>query len=97
MKPESYQLFAQLLEGFVNEASTSMNLIANQPGGKEVVQKLNNEMNKSISDSKFVEKVLTPISVEAIGGSPEEFGAFMKTDREVTSRLAKLAKITANQ
>ena len=63
---------------------------------KEIVQKLNSEMNKSISDSKFVDKVLTPISVEAIGGSPEEFGAFMKTDREVTSRLAKLAKITAN-
>ena len=63
---------------------------------KEIVQKLNSEMNKSISDSKIVDTVLTPISVEAIGGSPEEFGAFMKTDREVTSRLAKLAKITAN-
>ena len=63
---------------------------------KEVIQKLNFEMNKSISDPKFVEKVLTPISVEAIGGTPEEFGAFMKTDREVTSKLAKVAKITAN-
>jgi hypothetical protein len=40
MQIESYQLFAQLLEGYVNEASTSMNLIANNPGGKEVVQSL---------------------------------------------------------
>jgi hypothetical protein len=40
MRPESYQLFAQLLESHLDEASTSMNLIASQPGGKEVVQKL---------------------------------------------------------
>jgi tripartite-type tricarboxylate transporter receptor subunit TctC len=64
---------------------------------RDIIQKLNYEMNKSISDSKFVDKVLTPISVEAIGGSPEDFGTFMKTDREVTSKLAKLAKISVNQ
>ena len=44
MRTESYQLFAQLLEGFVNEASTSMNLISNSPGGKEVVQKLHKDL-----------------------------------------------------
>ena len=44
MRPESYQLFAQLLEGFVNEDSTSMNIIAGNPGGKEVVQKLHKDM-----------------------------------------------------
>jgi tripartite-type tricarboxylate transporter receptor subunit TctC len=64
---------------------------------KEIIQKLNSEMNKSITDPKFVERVLSPISVEAIGGTPEEFGTFMKTDREVTAKLAKIAKITANQ
>jgi hypothetical protein len=44
MRTESYQIFAQLLEGYVNEASTSMSLIASQPGGKEVVQKLHKDM-----------------------------------------------------
>jgi len=63
---------------------------------KEIIQKLNIEMNKSISDPKFVEKVLTPISVEAVGGTPEEFGSFMKVDREGASKLAKIAKINAN-
>jgi tripartite-type tricarboxylate transporter receptor subunit TctC len=63
---------------------------------KEIIQKLNIEMNKSISDPKFVEKVLTPISVEAVGGTPEEFGSFMKLDREVATKLAKIAKINAN-
>jgi hypothetical protein len=53
-------------------------------------------MNKSISDQKFVERVLTPISVEPVGGTSEEFSAFMKTDREVASRLAKIAKLSSN-
>lgn len=44
MKLESYQLFAQLLEGHINEASTAMSLIAATPGGKEVVQKLHKDM-----------------------------------------------------
>ena len=44
MRPESYQLFAQLLESHLDEASTSMNLIASQPGGKEVIQKLHTSM-----------------------------------------------------
>jgi hypothetical protein len=45
MRIESYQIFAQLLEGYVNEASTTMSLIANNPGGKEVVQKLHKDMS----------------------------------------------------
>jgi hypothetical protein len=45
MRIESCQLFAQLLEGYVNEASTSMSLIAGQPGGKEVVQALHKDMS----------------------------------------------------
>ena len=44
MNPKSYQIFAQLLEGHVVEASTSMSLIAGQPGGKEVVQALHKDL-----------------------------------------------------
>ena len=44
MRIESYQLFSQLLEGYVNEDSTSMNLIAGSPGGKEVVLRLHKDM-----------------------------------------------------
>jgi hypothetical protein len=43
MRTESYQIFAQLLESYVNEASTSMSLISNHPGGKEVIQKLHKD------------------------------------------------------
>jgi len=47
MRPESYQLFAQLLESHIDEASTTMNLITGNPGGKEVVQKLHTSMGLS--------------------------------------------------
>ncbi len=44
MNIQACKTFAELCEGFVNEASTAMNLIANTPGGKEVVQKLHKDM-----------------------------------------------------
>ena len=44
MQIASYKIFAQLLEGYVNEDSTSMNLIAGSPGGKEVVLHLHKDM-----------------------------------------------------
>ena len=44
MNLQACKTFAELCEGFVNEASTAMNLIANNPGGKEVVQKLHKDM-----------------------------------------------------
>jgi hypothetical protein len=44
MKPESYQLFAQLLEGHLLEASSAMNMLATKPGGPEVVKHLHKTM-----------------------------------------------------
>jgi len=44
MRTESCKIFAELLEGYVNEDSTSMNLIAGSPGGKEVVLHLHKTM-----------------------------------------------------
>ena len=44
MQAASYKIFSQLLEGYVNEDSTSMNLIAGSPGGKEVVLALHKDM-----------------------------------------------------
>jgi hypothetical protein len=44
MQPKSYQVFAQLLEGYVDEASTSLSLISGNPGGEEVIKKLHKDM-----------------------------------------------------
>ena len=58
MRIESYQLFAQLLEGYVDEASTSLSLITGSPGGKEVIQKLHKDMKLAHDqDYRQVDKI----------------------------------------
>lgn len=59
----------------------------------DIVQKMNAEMGKLVRDPAFVAKFLTPASVEAVGGTPEEFAAFLKKDRETAARLTKLANV----
>jgi hypothetical protein len=44
MRLESHQLFAELCEAIVSEVSTSMDLIAKQPGGPEVIKKLHTDL-----------------------------------------------------
>lgn len=58
MRQKSYQLFAQLLEAYVDEASTSLNLITGSPGGKEVVVALHKDMQLAHDqDYRSVEKI----------------------------------------
>lgn len=58
MKPQSYKLFAELLEGYVDEASTSMDLISGNTGGKEVVLALHKDMQLAHNqDYRQVDKI----------------------------------------
>ncbi len=58
MRQESYKIFAQLLEGYVDEASTSLDLISDNPGGKEVIVKLHKEMRLAHDqDYRQVDKI----------------------------------------
>jgi len=58
MRTESYQLFSQLLEGYLNEASTSLDLISGNPGGKQVILNLHNSMKLAHDqDYRQVEKI----------------------------------------
>jgi hypothetical protein len=58
MRTESYQLFSQLLEGYLNEASTSLSLILDNPGGKQVVKHLHTDMGLAHDqDYRQVEKI----------------------------------------
>ncbi len=60
---------------------------------KEIVQRLNAEMGRLVADSAFVARYFTPASVEPVGGTPEEFAAFLKKDRETAARLTRLANV----
>jgi hypothetical protein len=44
MRAEAFQLFAQMCESVLDEASTSLSLIQNNPGGAEVIKKLHKDM-----------------------------------------------------
>ena len=60
---------------------------------KPIVQRLNTEIAKLLADPKFVERFLTPLGIEPVVNSPEEFAAFLKVDRETAAKVVKLAKI----
>ena len=60
---------------------------------KAIVVKLNAEIGKLIHDPQFSQRFLAPASIDAIGGSPEEFGTFLKADRAIIERVAKDANI----
>ncbi len=60
---------------------------------KAIVQRLNTEIGKLLADPKFVERFLTPLGIEPVKNTPEEFAAFLKTDRETAAKVIKLANI----
>lgn len=58
MQVNSYHIFANLLESYVDEASTSLSLISGNPGGKEVVTYLHKDMKLAHDqDYRQVEKI----------------------------------------
>jgi tripartite-type tricarboxylate transporter receptor subunit TctC len=57
---------------------------------RDLVAKLNGEINKAIADPVFHEKYQNALGLVGGGMSPEEFAAFLKRDREGFAQLAKL-------
>jgi tripartite-type tricarboxylate transporter receptor subunit TctC len=60
---------------------------------KDIILKINTEVGKLLADPKFVERVLTPVSVDPTGGTPEEFGEFMRIDRDNAAKVARMANL----
>ncbi len=60
---------------------------------REIVRRLNSEINGLLVDPGFKAKVLAGSMIEAAGGTPEEFAAFLKTDRQRFAEVARLASI----
>lgn len=58
MRIESYQIFSQLLESYVNEASTSLSLIMDNPGGDAVIKHLHKNLSLAHDQNyKQIEKI----------------------------------------
>jgi tripartite-type tricarboxylate transporter receptor subunit TctC len=58
---------------------------------RNVIQRLNAEVGRLVADSSFADKFMKPASVDAGGGSPEQFEAFLKADRATSELLVRLA------
>ena len=61
---------------------------------RDIVLRLNREVNTVLADPAFVERHLTSVSAEPVGGTPEEFAAYLDTERKTLAVLMKLANVT---
>ena len=57
---------------------------------RDIVQRLNTEVNRMMGDARFVEKFMTPIGVSPPESmSPDELGVFMKRMRDGFAEIAR--------
>jgi tripartite-type tricarboxylate transporter receptor subunit TctC len=59
----------------------------------ELVRRVHGDFARILADPRFVEKNLVLQGVAPVGGTSEEFAAFLKADRAVAGELAKIAKL----
>ncbi len=58
-----------------------------------IIERLNAEIGKLIAEPAFVQKVLVPLSIDPIGGTPEAFSEVMKADRATVEKVARTLNI----
>jgi tripartite-type tricarboxylate transporter receptor subunit TctC len=86
--------FAEL--GFDLDFRGWVGVLAPAATPRAIVLRLNRETGRIIADPKFIQRFQAIVSVEPAGGSPEEFAAFLKADRETAGRLIRLANVRGN-
>jgi tripartite-type tricarboxylate transporter receptor subunit TctC len=58
---------------------------------REVATRIAGEFTAIIRSPEFIEKYLLRGGFEPLGGTPEEFAAFLREDKKVGAVMAKLA------
>jgi tripartite-type tricarboxylate transporter receptor subunit TctC len=77
------------------DASSWFGLVAPANTHQDIVGQLNARTQKALQSSDVREK-LTNIGAEVVGGTPEQFGAFIAAEYERWARLIKERNIKAN-
>jgi tripartite-type tricarboxylate transporter receptor subunit TctC len=80
-------------QGFPFYVNPWVGLFAPAGTPKEIVQRLNIEVNRILADPAFRERTLAPQTAEAVGGSTASFAAFIRADREESAKGVKLSGI----
>lgn len=60
---------------------------------RPIIDRWNSEVNKLMGDAAFLEKFVTSLGLDPAGGTPEDYAAFLKADRNTAARVAKAAKL----
>src|SRR5438270_6434819 len=76
------------------EAVSWFGLFAPTGTPREVVAKINADVQRVLSDADFREKFLAPNYFEPISGSPEEFAAYVRREAAKWSQVIRQANIT---
>ena len=74
------------------DMSTWWGIVAPAAVSKDIVNKLNSEMVKSIRQADAKEKI-SSVGADTVGNSPEEFAAFIRAETEKYARIVKAANI----
>ena len=82
---------AETVPGY--EAVTWFGLFTTNGTPREVVGKINAEVQKLFDDPAFRERVIVPNMFESMASSPEQFAAFIKADSEKWAKVLRAANI----
>src|SRR5215510_2111017 len=72
------------------ESSSWLGLLAPAGTPQLIVERLNAAINEALDDPA-IRKRLADLGVERVGGTPEEFGAYLRSKVEETDKIAKAA------
>jgi tripartite-type tricarboxylate transporter receptor subunit TctC len=89
--PEVSTIAESGMPGF--EAVSWFGLFAPAGTPPAIVDILNNQTQRTLSDPKFRAAVLEPQFFEAMTGSPQDFAAFIKTDAQKWSGIIRSANV----
>ena len=83
---------AETLPGY--ESTSWLGILVPAATPRPVIERLNAAINKGLADPA-IRKRLTDLGVERVGGTPAEFGAYLRAKVEETDRVAKAAGLRA--
>ncbi|WP_411880301.1 Bug family tripartite tricarboxylate transporter substrate binding protein [Polaromonas sp. YR568] len=73
------------------DASYYFGVVAPKGTPPEISARFARDMSKIINTAEFKTKYLQPLGFEAVGDTPEQFTAFLKTDRELGAQKVKVS------
>ena len=90
--PELPTLDESGVKGYDNSSWSAVGAPAGTP--KEIIAKLNSELNAILKLPDVMEKNAA-VGADAVGGTPEQFGDYLKSEIAKFARVVKEAKISA--